>query len=311
VIAETRTELRLAWRSFVLPGVLILCALIAVLNVSNTSQLVRSDYSLLQHTRAEYAANHLNFAADLRKPVVVTTNGGQQSITNLARYDYDTMATAATAMSPASAEPESLKYFGFLIFPAIFFLLGLWMSTSQRRHHLEKATLVRAGTAKTLAARQLALVASAVAVIAVVELADVIARAIAQASLSAQIPLSVFAPLSPVPAQNPWAQWGVILLVVLFFGWGGIAFGAFAGVFAVPGLVFLVWDYVVPIFAVHDPRNWFAVLGHSVFRYDTGFQLTAPIPLGEPVALVAVLVTTVALGAIGYLGMRIRNPLAT
>jgi hypothetical protein len=311
VIAEVRTELRLAWRSFVLPALLILCALIAVLNVANTAQLVRSDYSLLQHTRAEYAANHLDFAADLRKPVVVTTHGGQQSITNLARYDYDTMATAATAMSPASTMTESLKYFGFLIFPAIFFLLGLWMSTSQRRHHLEKATLVRAGTARTMAARQLALVASGVVVIAVVEFADVIARAITQAVLSAHIPLAAFAPLSPAPAQNPWAQWGVILLVVLFFGWGGITVGAFAGVFAIPGLAFLVWDYVVPIFAAHDPRNWFAVLGHSVFRYDTGFQLTAAIPLGVPFALVAVFVATVLLGAIGYLGIRIRNPLAT
>jgi len=311
MIAETRMELRLAWRSFVLPALLVLCALVAVLNVVNTAQVVRSDYSLLQHTRAEYAANHLDFAADLRKPVVVTTNGGQQSITNLARYDYDTMATAAAAMSPASTTTESLKYFGFLIFPAIFFLLGLWMSTSQRRHHLEKATLVRAGTARTLAARQLALIVSAVAVVAVVELVDAVSRVITQASLSAQIPLGVFVPLSPSPTQNPWAQWGVILLVVLFFGWGGITVGAFAGVFAIPAIVFLVWDYVVPIFASQDPRNWFTVLGHGVFRYDTGFQLTAAIPIGVPIALIAAVVTTIALGGIGYLGIRIRNPLAT
>ena len=311
MIAEVRTLLRLAWRSFVLPAMLILCALFAVLNVVNTAQVVRNDYALVQHTKAEYAANHLDFAADLRKPVTVTTNGHEQSVTNLARYDYSTMAAATIDISPTSTVAESLKYFGFLIFPALFFLLGLWMSTSQRRHHVEKATLVRAGTRRAMAARQVALVCCAVVILAVVELVDVVARSIAQASLAGEIPFAAFAPLTPLAVQNPYAQWGVILLVVLFFGWGGIAVGAFAGVFAIPAIVFVVWDYVIPIFLVHDPRNWFAVLGHSVFSYNVGFDLTAPIPLAAPIALAAVVVVALGLGAFGYLGIRIRNPLAT
>lgn len=311
MIGEVRSELRLAWRSFVLPAFLILAAIFAILNVSNTAETVRADYSLVQHTKAEYAANHLDFAAALHKPAVITTQGGAQSVSNLARYDYDTMATVTLAISPASTVPETLKYFGFLLFPAFFFLLGLWMSTSQRRHNVEKATIVRAGTARTVTARQLALLVCAAGVIAVVEVVDVIGRSIAQALLARDIPFAAFVPLSPAPAQNPLAQWGVILLVVLFFGWGGIAVGAFSGVFAIPSLVFLAWDYVVPILAVHDPRNWFTVLGHSVFRYDTGFQLATPIPLPPTIALVAVVAATLAIAAVGYLGIRIRNPLAT
>ena len=311
MIDEVRTELRLAVRSFVLPVFLVLAAVFAILNVVNTSSLVQSDYALVQHTRAEYAANHMDFAADLRKPVVITKQNGGESISNLARYDYDTMVAAKEAISPASTVPETLKYFGFVIFPAIFFLLGLWMLTSQRRHHLEKATLVRAGTVKTIAARQVSLLVCAIAIIAVVELVDVIARSIAQAVLAHSIPFAVFEPLSAQPVQDSWAQWGVILVVVLFFGWGGIAVGAFAGVFAVPGIVFLGWDFIVPILGPNDPRNWFIVLAHGVFRYDAGFQLAPSVSLALPLALSATLVTTIALAGLGYLGIRIRNPLAT
>ncbi len=311
MIGEIRTELRFAWRSLVLPALLVLAAVFALLNVVNTAQLVQNDYSLVQHTRAEYAENHKDFAADLRKPVVITDEAGGQTISNLARYDYDTMVAAKQAISPASTVTETLKYFGFLLFPAFFFLLGLWMSTSQRRHRVEKATFVRAGTVRTLAARQLALLVCAAVTVLVIEVIDVVARSIAQAQLASRIPFDVFVPLGTQPPQDPDAQWGVILLVVLFFGWGGITIGAFVGSFAIPGLVFLIWDFVVPILGAHDPRNWFIVLAHGVFRYDTGFQLAPSVPLALPIALVVAVVATVVISGVGYLGIRIRNPLAT
>jgi len=311
ILSQVRIELRLLWRGFVLPVCLIVCALLAVGNVANTASSVHADYGLVQHTRAEYAAHGMDFVADLKKPSKVTTSGNEQSVTNLARYDYDTMASAVIAISPASSATESLKYFGFLVFPLVFFLIGLWLATGQRRYRLEKVTLARAGTAKTVAARQLTVLAVAAIVTATVLVVDAAARAIATTILAAQLPLSAFSPLSPQPVQNAPAQWGVICLVVLFFGGAGIAVGAFAGVFAVPAIVFLLWDYVVPFLGAHDPRNWFDVLGHAVYTYASTFQLSPAIPLGVPVALVAVSVGAAVLLGLGYLGIRIRNPLAT
>ena len=122
----------------------------------------------MQHTRAEYRANGMNFDADLHKPAVVVVKGDVQTVTNLARYDYDSAADSIVALSPSSSVPETLKYFGFIFFPVVFFLLGLWMSTVQRRYHLEKVTLTRSGTARTMAARQLALLAAAVVVVVAV-----------------------------------------------------------------------------------------------------------------------------------------------
>jgi hypothetical protein len=311
VLAQARVELRLLLRGFVLPICLVICALLAVANVANTADSVRADYGLVQHTRAEYAANGMDFAADLQKPAKVTTSGGEQSVSNLARYDYDTMASAVVSLSPASTVPETLKYFGFLLFPLLFFLMGLWLATGQRRYQLEKVALVRVGTIGTIAGRQLTLLVVAAVVTATLLLVDVIARSIATAILAAQLPLSAFAPLSPAAAQNPLAQWGVIALVVLFFGGAGITVGAFAGVFAIPAIVFLVWDYVVPFLGPHDPRNWFDVLGHSVFSYASTFQLSPAIPLAASLALAGTGVGTVVLLALGYLGIRMRNPLAT
>jgi hypothetical protein len=311
VLAQVRVELRLLWRGLVLPICLVIFALLAVANVANTANSVRADYALVQHTRAEYAANGMDFAGDLKKPAKVTTRGGEQSISNLARYDYDTMADAVVALSPASTVPETMKYFGFLLFPFAFFLIGLWLSTGQRRYHLEKVALVRAGTARTVAARQLTVVLVAAIVVASLVVVDVIARAVATSILSGQLPLAAFTPLSPEPRQSVLVQWGVILLVVLFFGGAGIAVGTIAGVFAVPAIVFLIWDYVVPFLGQHDPRNWFDVLGHSVFSYASAFQLSPAIPLEGPIALVCALAGTLLLLGLGYVGIRIRNPLAT
>jgi hypothetical protein len=311
VLRQVPVELRLLWRGFVLPVCLIICALLAVGNVANTANSVRADYALVQHTRAEYAANGMNFAADLGKPAKVTTSGNEQSVTNLARYDYDTMANAVIAISPASSVTESLKYFGFLLYPLVFFLVGLWLATGQRRYRLEKVTLVRVGTVRTVAARQLTLLVVAAIVTATILVVDAVSRAVATSTLAAQLPLSAFSPLSPQPTQNSFAQWGVIVLVVLFFGGAGIAVGAFTGVFAVPAIVFLIWDYVVPFLGAHDPRNWFDVLGHAVYSYASTFELSPPIPLGVPIALAAALAGAVVLLALGYLGIRIRNPLAT
>ena len=311
ILNQTRVELRLLWRGFVLPVCLIICALLAVANVANTANSVRADYGLVQHTRAEYAANGMNFAADLKKPAGVTTSGNEQSVTNLARYDYDTMASAVIAISPASSVTESLKYFGFLIFPLVFFLIGLWLSTGQRRYRLEKVTLARTGTVLTVAARQLTILAVGAIVTATVLVADAVARAVATSALAAQLPLSAFRPLGAQPVQDALAQWGVILLVVVFFGGAGVAVGAFTGVFAIPAIIFLIWDYVVPFLGAHDPRNWFDVLGHAVYSYASTFELSPAIPLAVPVALAAAVIGAVVLLGLGYLGIRIRNPLAT
>jgi hypothetical protein len=311
ILPQVRVELRLLWRGFVLPVCLIICALLTIGNVANTAGSVRADYGLVQHTRAEYAANGMDFAADLKKPAKVTTSGDEQSVSNLARYDYDTMASAIIAISPASSVTESLKYFGFLLFPLVFFLIGLWLATGQRRYRLEKVTLVRAGTAVTVAARQLTLLAVAAIVTVTILLVDVVARTVATSVLASQLPFSAFSPLSPPPPQNPLAQWGVIALVVVFFGGAGIAVGTLAGVFAIPALVFLIWDYVVPFLGAHDPRNWFDVLGHSVFSYASTFELSPAIPLAVPIALGGTVIGAVVLLGLGYLGIRIRNPLAT
>jgi hypothetical protein len=310
VLAQVRVELRLLWRSFVLPISLVILALFAIGNVANSANSLRADYSLVQHTRAEYAANGMDFAADLKKPAVVTTKGDEQTVSNLARYDYDTMATAVIAISPASSVTELLKYFGFLLFPFAFFLIGLWLATGQRRYHLEKVALVRAGPVVTVVARQLTLVVVAAIVVATLLTVDVIARAIASTVLAAQLPLSAFVPLSPAAPESAPAQWGIILLVVLFFGGAGIAVGSFAGVFAIPAIIFLIWDYIIPFLGSNDPRNWFDVLGHSVFSYASAFELAPAIPLAVPIALGAALVGTILLLGLGYLGIRIRNPLA-
>jgi hypothetical protein len=193
----------------------------------------------------------------------------------------------------------------------VFFLVGLWLATAQRRYGTEKTTLVRSGAITTVAARQLTVVAAAVVIVTVTLFVDVVSRTIAQAWLAAQMKLDAFPPLEP-PAQQHFAlQLAVILLVAVLFGIGGVAVGSVAGVFAIPALVFLAWDFILPIAAQNDPRNWFTVLGHSVFTYSNSFQLIQPIPVPILDAALLAIGTSIALAVVGYVGIRIRNPLAS
>jgi len=311
VKAAIRAEFRLLWRGYVLPICLIVCALFAIANVVNQIAEVHSDYSLVQHTRADYAANGMDFAADLAKPAKIVIHGDEQTVTNLARFDYDNEASAIVALSPASSVTEALKYFGFIFFPALFFLLGLWMSTVQRRYHLEKIVIARKGTVTTVAARQIALLGAAVLTIATVIVVDLVCRAVATAVTSRQLPFGAYPPLSPEPADSPILQWALVLLVVLFFGGAGISVGAALGVFAIPAILFLIWDLVIPFLGPDDPRNWFVAMGHSVFDFTSGFQLAPADPLPLAIAVGGGVLGAAVLLALGYLCIRIRNPLAS
>jgi hypothetical protein len=315
-VREARSALRLLWRSSVLPAMLILTFAIAIANVATAAQAVQADYTQLQNTKSEYARNGMDYRADLRKPAGVAESGQpggveQRSVANLARFDYDTLASAIVALSPARSINETLGYLGFILFPVLFFLSGLWISTAPRRARIEKAILVRAGLPRTIAARQVAILAAGVAIITLAVGTDLLARTIARAIVSSTVPIAGFRPLSVLPTQNLAGQCAAALLVLLFFGAAGIAVGAVAGSFAGPALLFLVWDLVVPILVAGDPRNWFLLLGHQVFRYSDTFQLAEPIPIPVPLAIGAAVGATAVLIGVGYLGIRIRNPRAT
>ncbi|WP_213814253.1 hypothetical protein [Glaciihabitans sp. dw_435] len=314
MIRQTRLEMWLLWRSWVLPVALLLTAIVATATVVNGAHAVRANHAMLEHTKREYAANGLDFAADLRRPVTVETDGlapGEASVGNLARYDYDRLAASVSAMSPTSALSETLKGFGLLVLPLVAFMLGLWSATVWRRHGLEKVTLVRAGPVATVAGRQVAVVVASALVVATAVMVDATGRAIARATLSRDLPLGDFAPLTAAPPAHPLAQVGAIVLVILFFGGAGVATGAVVGSFALPALLFLAWDYVLPILVVHDPRNWFAALGHEVFTYSSAFELAQPLPIEPVLAGACALASTILLGGVAQFASSRRNPRAT
>jgi hypothetical protein len=314
MINGIRSELRFAFRSFVIPIAIIVCALIAVGSAFISANAVESDYSQLQATRAQYEQRHASFEAALSKPDHVVSSGGVTSTDNPARFDYDTMVEDIAALSPANSIQESFKFLGFLVYPIVFFLVGLWLATGQRRYRLDKVTLVRMGGPRSMASKQIAMVLIAAMCVAVTLAAGVVTRSALYPQLASQLPLSSFHPLSPLPAQDPGQQWAVMLLVTVFFGGAGIAVGTIFGVFAIPAIVFIVYDFIVPVLGTHDPRNWLEVLGHAVFTYSmsaVGFQLADPKPLALPIALGLTVTSAVILVALGYVGIRIRNPRAT
>ncbi len=304
----------LAWRSFALPGLLVVCALLAIANVNNQVQSVRNDYVVLQQTKADYRTNGMDFERDLGRPAHVVTRGDEQSVTNLARFDYDNLTNAVAALKPASALSETLYFFCFVFFPALFFLSGLWLSTIHRRYRFEKVSLVRLGTTRTVLSRQLAMLATAAIVVIVVLAVEALARTIGSNSISGSLPLAAYPPLEPAAVENVGAQLALLLLVTVFFGGAGVAVGQLLGVLALPAIAFLLWDLVIPFLGAGDPRNWIVVLGLDAFGSrgnDGGYRLPSALPLAEPLALALTIGWGVGMIALAYFCVRIRNPLAT
>lgn len=304
----------LAWRSFALPGVLVVCALLAIANVNNQVDSVRNDYAQLQQTKANYRTNGMDFESDLRKPAHVVTRGNEQTVDNLARFDYDNFTDAVAALKPASSLTETLYFFCFVFFPALFFLSGLWLSTIQRRYRFEKVSLVRLGATRTVLSRQLAMLVTSAVVLVVVVGVEVVARAIGSTVIGASLPVTAHPPLGPAPLENVGAQLALLLLVTVFFGGAGITVGALFGVLALPAIAFLLWDLVIPFLGSGDPRNWIVILGLNAFgkrSNDGGYHLPAALPLAEPLALGLAVGCAIVLAALAYFCSRIRNPLAT
>jgi hypothetical protein len=284
-----------------------------VANVNNRVNDLRADYALVQHTRAEYRANGESFTAALAQPAKVVTKGDEQTVTNLARFDYDNLSNAIVDLSPSNTVSDSLYFFSFVLFPLIFFFLGLWMSSIARRYRFEKSLIVRNGTAVTVAARQAALIAAALVVLGVVLVVEGISRGIASSTLAQQLPLHSYPPLGPAAHPDIGGQWLLAALIIVFFGGAGILVGSVIGVFGVPAILFLVWDMLVPFLGPGDPRNWFVVLGHAVYRTSGGggVELALALPLAQPLALTFSIGGAGLVVVLGYVGIGIRNPIAT
>jgi len=310
MIGEIRLALRLLWVTGPLPLILGIVAALAALNVFSGVNAAYQSQAQFDRTVDAYAQAGDDLGAALREPAGVSESGGSMMVENTARFDYDQLAAALQSLLPFNAVDEALKFQALLVFPAALFVLALWLSTAPRRYGFEKVILVRAGVATTTASRQVTVAVAALLMSAIAVVVDLLGRTVAWAVVSRDIDFAAFPPLEELPEHNPLAQAAVVLAVALFFGWAGLAVGAATGVFIVPTIVFLAWDYVLPILVPHDPRNWFTVLAHGAFDFTSTFALRPALPVDTPIVIAAVAGIIVVLGAAVYPLAGLRNPRA-
>ena len=308
--AQVRNELVVLVRTWALPVAVIVALALTLGNVLNGVNAVTTSVAQLTQTRAMYAENGMDFEAALRAPVTVTGSGSMSEIDNFARYDYDTLVAAVAALRPEATVNETLGYLSFVLFPALFFLLGLWLSTVQRARGFEKTTLVRVGPRRMVLARQSAVVVAGLAVTGVSVTIDVVARGVARVAVERVASFEQYPPLHPLPESAVGQQLVVCALVVVCCGWAGIATGALAGSFAIPAIVFVAYNYVVPVLVAWDPRNWLLVLGHGAFEPSPGFTMATSVPMDGLLALIAVVIGAIVAGLGAQVATRARNPLA-
>jgi hypothetical protein len=310
-VGAVRTQVVLQWKSYVIAVLVALVLALTVANVANSFGAVHDNYRELLQTKAQYAANGMNFAADLAKPAKIVNVDGGQGTSNIARSDYDALSHSIDAMSPGQGPTEVLKYLGIFLFPAIFFLFGAQVASYGNKFRTEKLAVVRLGVFRSMLANQASVLVFILIVAIASVLSDVISRAIYGAVLSSQLPVGKYPDLSPFGVTNWLVAAPMLLLVWVFYGTLGYFFGTlFKGV-AVPAIIFIAYNYVLPVFGVFDPRSWVANLARGFFDYSTGsFAIFQPqaISAGACLALLAGVTCIAWVGSL-VIATR-RNPLA-
>ena len=126
---------------------------------------------------------------------------------------------------------------------------------------------MRLGVFKAMLSNQVSVVVFIVILALATVLTDLIARTIYGGILSAELPVSSYPDLSPIGATNWILAAPVLLLVWIFYGTLGYFFGTLLKGLAVAAIIFIAYNYVVPVLGALDPRSWVANLSRVFSDY--------------------------------------------
>ncbi|MGG5251951.1 ABC transporter permease, partial [Neobacillus sp. SM06] len=114
------------------------------------------------------------------------------------------------------------------------------------------------------------------------------------------IPINEFKIESLPKDHNVFVQYLLALLVCFIFATIGFYIGILFKGFIVPSLIFVIYDFIIPIMGKLDPRNLISILGHKVFNFQGRMKLFEPIDLPIPFVFLLLLTFMVFCSVIAY-----------
>ncbi|MEJ8548200.1 hypothetical protein [Brevibacillus borstelensis] len=301
IFNSVSTELKYQVYSHVLTVVLIISIALSIVNLYGLMKKADSSYTLYLKTYAGYEQQGMDVEEMLKAPLSVDKTGHLEMIDNPIRYNYEETASALRLLKSENIMTQTLEWMSFIFFPLIFALYGIYISAYDYKYRTIKAKIVRTRWDKLLTAKLLSLYLSGLFIILCTLAVSYAASFWFYQQVVEHIPVEQFSHAELPPAKNVVPQFLLSIGASFLFATIGFILGLLFRGFAVPMIIFFVYDLIVPVLGAYDIRNLIAVIAHELFDFKGRFQLFTPLPVPSFAAIALLFVAFIISLAGSYL----------
>lgn len=265
----------------------------------------KNKYNLYLRTEAEYKKDGIDIEKSLNSPVKIEEHIGgngdkSEVIENILRYDYENLAYSIYMIKPGQVLSTSLEWVSFIFFPIIFMIYGVYLATYDRKYKTLKMKSIQYNWKHFILSKQLSMYLSAFLMLTISILASYVAGRIFYTIISKEIPIEKFQSIKSPPDKNIFIQCIIVLFIVIIFSTIGFCLGVICKGILIPTLVFVVYNFSLPILGEYDIRNMIAVLGHKAFNFLGNFKLFSPSDMSTGIATLLLISFILLLTLITY-----------
>ena len=250
-------------------GVVIVAVGLAYVGARSFAETTQSTFVT---TVNDYQANGISLDSALSAPVEVSGSGGNQTITNPLRFDFEGVAAARNAVTGLAFVSTALDVAIFLVLPLLLLFVGGSLALSDRAAGTTGLRAAREGWARVVAGR---LVAGFVVGVGAISL---ICGAAAAAGLAGPKIWPIPDPgfdfgRAQLQAQPFAPKVAFALAVAVAFLVLGYLLARVSHTMSWPFLVVALALFVLPIVVSWDPRNLMAAVGRDVLDFWGQFKV--------------------------------------
>lgn len=275
MLRQWKTDLRYAWHSKLVFGMLLFFFAAALLTFYMNDQQARSEYKFYQHKLEFYRETGSDVEAELEEGyTIIEDNGNSGTVKNPLAYHHAMLGAALYTMQPAYALSlvcESASVF----FPILASFFGLVWSASDQKYKTLRHRVQRLGKQKSLWCKQLSGFSLLIALLLLTLPIALCIQAWFRSRFMAACPLepSDFTYTSPISVHY-WKQLLFAAATLAFYYEFGYTFGHLLKGNPISLVVVCVYVLFLPPLFKYDICNVFNAYAKGIFEFAGPFSLT-------------------------------------
>lgn len=281
MIKKIQRELIYSFYTFIPLIMITVIMMLISLNYFNLYKSAIANYDLYKKTEAIHLNQGLNIEEELKKePNIYIDNDGVEVLENVLSYDYKNLVSSINELRPINNISISLKWLTFIFFPLIFTLYGINIGTYDYFYKTIKIKIVHNKWKDVFIGKLLAIYLMTIIIFIVTIFSSIIISNIVFGILKNNIPIHGYIDNSSFDMLSFIKMSILSLTVCLLYGTIGLCIGIIFKSPLIPSLLFVGYNFFLPILFSGDLRNLISTFGHRAFHFDNdGFKLFQPIEI--------------------------------